>query len=169
MDNSDRIEKMEKIYLLIGTNIGDLAENLKNALEQLNRNNIKILKKSKIYKTKPWGKTDQPDFLNIAVEVESPFTPEELLKKIKEIEKNMKREPAEKWGPRIIDIDILFYGTRQINQPDLVIPHPQFFNRPFAIIPMAEIAPDFIPPFSRKKVKELISGEMNEGITVYCN
>lgn len=160
---------MEKIYLLIGTNIGNLKENLENALEQLNRNNIKILKKSKIYKTKPWGKADQPDFLNIAVEVESPFTPEVLLKKIKEIEKKMKRKTAQKWGPRIIDIDILFYGSRQINQPDLIIPHPQFFNRPFAIIPMAEIAPEFIPPFSQKKIKELISGEMNERVTVYCN
>lgn len=160
---------MEKIYLLIGTNIGNLKENLENAFEQLNSNNIKILKKSRIYKTKPWGKTDQPDFLNIAVEVETPFTPEMLLKKIKEIERKMKRKTLEKWGPRIIDIDILFYGSAQINKPNLIIPHPQFFNRPFAIVPLADIAPDFIPPFSQKKVKELISGEMNEGIEVYHN
>lgn len=160
---------MNKIYLLIGTNIGNLKENLENALDQLNKNNIKIIKKSKIYKTKPWGKTDQPDFLNIAVEVETSFTPEVILKKIKGIEKKMKRKTFEKWGPRIIDIDILFYGSSQINKPDLIIPHPQFFNRPFAIVPLADIAPDFVPPFSQKKVKELISGEMNEGIEVYHN
>ncbi|MGQ9464941.1 MAG: 2-amino-4-hydroxy-6-hydroxymethyldihydropteridine diphosphokinase [bacterium] len=160
---------MKQIYLLIGTNIGNLKENLENALDQLNRNNIKIIKRSKIYKTKPWGKTDQPDFLNIAVEVETSFTPEVLLKKIKEIEKEMKRETVEKWGPRIIDIDILFYGSLQINQSDLIIPHSQFFNRQFAIVPLADIAPDFVPPFSQKKVKELISGEMDEGIEVYYN
>ncbi|MGQ9664487.1 MAG: 2-amino-4-hydroxy-6-hydroxymethyldihydropteridine diphosphokinase [bacterium] len=160
---------MKQIYLLIGTNIGNLKENLENALDQLNRNNIKIIKRSKIYKTKPWGKTDQPDFLNIAVEVETSFTPEVLLKKIKEIEKEMKRETVEKWGPRIIDIDILFYGSSQINQSDLIIPHSQFFNRQFAIVPLADIAPDFVPPFSQKKVKELISGEMDEGIEVYYN
>ena len=160
---------MEKIFLLLGTNTGNLKENLMIALEELTRNNIKILKRSKIYKTKPWGKVNQPDFLNLAVEVDSPFTPEDLLKKIKEIEKNMKRVSTEKWGPRTIDIDILFYGTRQINEPDLVIPHPQFFNRPFAMIPMAEIAPDFIPPLSSRKISELISGEMNEGIEVYCD
>lgn len=140
-----------------------------NAVDELSKNGIKILKKSKIYKTKPWGKKDQPDFLNMAVEAETDFTPEELLQKIKEIEKKLKREKTEKWGPRIIDIDIIFYGNRIVNEPDLKIPHPYFFERNFAIIPMADIAPNFIPPAQNKSIKEMKAGVKNEGIEIYCD
>lgn len=162
------MKEMERVYLLLGTNLGNLKRNLLRALEELKKNNIKVHKKSKFYKTKPWGKTDQPDFLNMAVEAESPFTPEELLKRIKEIEIKMKRVPTERWGPRIIDIDILFYGKRKIKKSGLEIPHPQFFNRPFAIIPLAEIAPNFIPPNSNKKIKELLNEVTDEGVEIYC-
>ncbi|MEO0096429.1 MAG: 2-amino-4-hydroxy-6-hydroxymethyldihydropteridine diphosphokinase [candidate division WOR-3 bacterium] len=160
---------MERVYLLLGTNLGKLKENLMNAVDELSKNGIKILKKSKIYKTKPWGKKDQPDFLNMAVEAETDFTPEELLQKIKEIEKKLKREKTEKWGPRIIDIDIIFYGNRIVNEPDLKIPHPYFFERNFAIIPMADIAPNFIPPAQNKSIKEMKAGVKNEGIEIYCD
>jgi 2-amino-4-hydroxy-6-hydroxymethyldihydropteridine diphosphokinase len=105
----------------------------------------------------------------MAIEVETDLTPDELLQTIKNIEKNLKREKTEKWGPRTIDIDILFYGDRIINKPDLVIPHPYFFERPFALIPMQDIAPDFIPPAYKKSIKELISGASYEGIEIYCD
>ncbi len=162
------MKEMERVYLLLGTNLGDLKRNLLRALEELAKNNIKIIKRSRLYKTRPWGKSDQPDFLNMAVEVESPFSPEELLKIIKGIEGKMERIPTERWGPRIIDIDILFYGRCRIKKPGLEIPHPEFFNRPFALIPMAEIAPDFIPPDSDKRIEELIPEGMDEGVEVYC-
>ncbi len=160
---------MERIYLLLGTNLGKLKENLMNAIEELSKSGIKILKKSKIYKTKPWGKKNQPDFLNMAVEAETNLTPEKLLQTIKEIEKKLKREKTEKWGPRIIDIDILFYGNRIVNEPELKIPHPYFFERNFAIIPMADIAPDFIPPAQNKSIKEVKAGVNSEGIEIYCS
>lgn len=166
---SDKIFKMERIYLLLGTNLGKLKENLMNAIEELSKNGIKILKKSKIYKTKPWGKEDQPDFINMVVEVETGLNPKELLETIKDIERKLKREKTEKWGPRIIDIDILFYGNQIINEPDLTIPHPYFFERPFAIIPMQDIAPDFIPPDYKKSIKEIASGVSYEGIEIYCD
>lgn len=169
MDISDRIEKMERAYLLLGTNLGNLKQNLKNALASLEKNDIKILKISKIYRTKPWGKADQPDFLNMAVEVETSFSPQELLKILKGIEQKLKREKNEKWGPRIIDIDILFYGNRRINESDLIIPHPYFFERNFAIIPMADIAPDFIPPGQNKCIKEVKAGVDSEGLEIYCD
>ncbi|MCX7995647.1 MAG: 2-amino-4-hydroxy-6-hydroxymethyldihydropteridine diphosphokinase [candidate division WOR-3 bacterium] len=160
---------MERAYLLLGTNLGNLKENLRNALELLQRNGLRILKSSRIYKTKPWGKTDQPDFLNMAVEVETSLSPRELLKIVKHIEKEMKRDTEEKWGPRIIDIDILFYENIVINEPDLVIPHPYFFKRNFALIPMAEIAPDFVPPLQNKSIKDLTAGVESEGIEIYCD
>ncbi len=160
---------MERVYLLLGTNVGNLTENIMNAIDELSKNGIKILKKSKIYKTKPWGKTDQPDFLNMAVEVETSFSPQELLKTLKGIEQKLKRKTNEKWGPRIIDIDILFYGNHTINEPNLIIPHPYFFERNFAIIPMADIAPDFIPPAQNKSIKQVKAGVKNEGIEIYCD
>ncbi|MEO0161781.1 MAG: 2-amino-4-hydroxy-6-hydroxymethyldihydropteridine diphosphokinase [candidate division WOR-3 bacterium] len=165
----DKIEEMAKAYLLLGTNLGKLKENLANALKLLKLHQIKILKTSKIYKTKPWGKVDQPDFLNMAVAVETSYPPHELLKMLKEIEKTMKRRDEEKWGPRIIDIDILFYEDQVINDDDLVIPHPYFFERNFAIIPLAEIAPDFIPPARDKTIKELKDEVGSEGIEIYCD
>lgn len=160
---------MEKVYLLLGTNSGSLKENLINTLDELTKIGVKILKKSQIYRTKPWGKTDQPYFLNMAIEVESPFPPEDLLVKLKEVEKRLGRKSTEHWGPRKIDIDILFYGHRKVNNLDLIIPHPYFFQRPFAIIPMADIAPDFIPPGQNKSIKELAVGVDNEGIETYCD
>ncbi|MGB9722040.1 MAG: 2-amino-4-hydroxy-6-hydroxymethyldihydropteridine diphosphokinase [bacterium] len=160
---------MEKVYLLLGTNLGKLRENLMNAINELSKNGIKILRKSKIYKTKPWGKEDQPDFLNMAVEIETDLNPGELLETIKDIERKLKREKTERWGPRIIDIDILFYGNQMIKKPDFIIPHPYFFERPFAIIPMQDIAPDFIPPDYKKSIKELAAGVSYEGIEIYCD
>ncbi len=160
---------MERIYLLLGTNLGVLEDNLKRALEEMAKTGIQVVKKSKIYKTKPWGKEDQPDFLNMAVEIETRLSARELLAKIKSIEKKMQRERKERWGPRIIDIDILFYGNQMINKPELTIPHPYFFERPFAIIPMQDIAPDFIPPDYKKSIKELASGVSYEGIEIYCD
>ena len=159
---------MEKILLLMGTNLGDLETNLMTALEELVNNGIKIVKKSRIYRTKPWGRVNQPDFLNMGLEIVCDHEPLELIRVLKQIEVKMGRKPGGiRWGPRIIDIDIVFYGTQIVKTRDLTIPHASFFERAFAIKVLAEIAPDFVPPCSDKKLKDYLSGVEHEGSEIY--
>lgn len=159
---------MEKVFLLLGTNVGDLEENLKRAIAAISSENIRITKKSKIYRTKPWGVSDQPDYLNLALEAESDLTAGQMLEILKDIERKMgRRETPERWQPRVIDIDILFWGDQVVETPDLEIPHREFFNRPFAVKILAEIAPDFAPPRSKRTLQELSIGESDEGIEIY--
>lgn len=153
----------------MGTNVGALKDNLFRALDELTQSKIKITKKSKIYQTKPWGNVKQSDFLNIVLEVQCNYSPMELLRVLKNIEVKMGRREESRWGPRIIDLDILFYGNRIVNQNNLVIPHKEFYNRPFAIIPLAEISPNFIPPSTKKRIKNLALGVKSEGIEIYRN
>ncbi len=161
---------MEQIFLLLGTNQGQLKANLERALQELEKKKIRIVKKSKIYKTKPWGNPYQPTFLNMAVEVSCDYSPLALLKMLKSIETKLGRmKTSQRWGPRIIDIDVLFYGDRIVSTKDLVIPHKEFDQRPFAIKLLAEIAPDFTPPHSTKSMKEYALGADDEGIQVYCD
>jgi 2-amino-4-hydroxy-6-hydroxymethyldihydropteridine diphosphokinase len=161
---------MEKSYLLLGTNIGDLEENLRRAIKSIAARNIRITKTSKTYRTKPWGVTNQPDYLNVALEVETGLSASELLTVLKSIEESMGRKRgAERWQPRLIDIDIIFWGDHVVEDDDLSIPHREFFNRPFAIKILSEIAPDFIPPGSRKTLQEISIGTNNEGIAIHCD
>ena len=159
--------KMEKIFLLLGTNCGERARNLHAAQAEIRRNQIKIVKKSSVYETLPWGKKDQPDFLNMALQVKCAYPPAELLKVLKRIEKKMGREKGVKWGPRLIDIDILFYDQRIVKTRNLSIPHLYFEQRPFAIVPMAEISPNFADPRSARKMKDYLTEIDHEGIAVY--
>lgn len=152
----------------MGTNLGDLEINLMTALEELVNNGIKIVKKSRIYRTKPWGQVDQADFLNLGLEIVCDHEPLELMRVLKRIEAKMGRKQGGiRWGPRIIDIDIVFYGTQIVKTRDLTIPHASFFERPFAIKILAEIAPDFVPPRSDKKLKDCLSGVEHEGSEIY--
>ncbi len=161
---------MEKIFLLIGTNVGDLKSNLIKAQKHLEKHNIKIIKKSKIYKTKPWGNGNQPDFLNMALEIVCNYKPIGLLHILKKIESSMGRKKTERrWGPRIIDIDILFYGRQIIKRKDLIIPHREFYNRRFAVKILADIAFDFVPPQSDKQIKDYLEGVADEGFEIYCD
>jgi 2-amino-4-hydroxy-6-hydroxymethyldihydropteridine diphosphokinase len=159
--------KMEKIFLLLGSNQGKRIRNLRAAQAEIRRNQIKIVKKSSVYKTAPWGKKDQPDFLNMALQVNCTHPPVELLRILKRIEKKMGREKGCKWGPRLIDIDILFYSARIVKTRDLSIPHPFFEQRPFAIVPMAEISPNFADPRSARKMKDYLTEIDHEGIAIY--
>lgn len=159
---------MERIYLLLGTNVGNLEENLKRALRLIEARGIKILKKSKIYKTAPWGLSQQPDFLNLALEVASDLTPVSLLRTLKEIETQMGRTGSGgRWLPRVIDIDILFMDGLVIDRADLQIPHREFFSRPFAIKILSDIAPDFQPPGRVQRIIDLMEGAADEGIEIY--
>jgi 2-amino-4-hydroxy-6-hydroxymethyldihydropteridine diphosphokinase len=148
---------MACVYLLVGTNQGALRTNIEKALESLQNNGITVMKKSRMSSTKPWGNTEQPDFLNVAVEVETDYDPVRLLSIIKSVEGQLGRKRDDvRWGPRIIDIDILFYEDRVITTKDLTVPHREFLNRPFAIQLMADIAPGFIHPCTQRPVRDYL-------------
>ncbi|OGC38992.1 2-amino-4-hydroxy-6-hydroxymethyldihydropteridine diphosphokinase [candidate division WOR-3 bacterium RBG_13_43_14] len=143
---------MASVMLLLGSNQGDMKGNLYRACQILEHHSIHINRQTKIYKTKPVGKVDQPDFLNQGLYVDTDLTPQQLLAVIKNIELAMGRDmKSRRWGSRLIDIDILFYERMKIKEPNLQIPHPEFFKRPFAQIIAAELIPDFKPPGKKKR------------------
>jgi 2-amino-4-hydroxy-6-hydroxymethyldihydropteridine diphosphokinase len=145
-----------RIFLLLGTNLGDRRTNLKKALEEIERSVGAVLMMSSIYQTAAWGKLDQPDFYNQVVEVKTSLSGVELLETILSIESKLGRERKEKWGERLIDIDVLLMGDYIIQTERLVIPHPQLANRKFTLIPFAEIAPNVIHPVLQKRIEELL-------------
>jgi len=146
----------EPIFILLGSNMGDRQANLINARQEISRSTGKIITTSAVYKTAPWGNTHQPDFFNQVIEINSTLTPEELLEGILDIEKRLGRKREVKWGPRIIDIDILLWGARSIKTPNLTIPHPELPNRRFTLLPLTEIAPHFIHPLEHKTMLLLL-------------
>ena len=133
---------MNFVYLSLGANIGEPKAQLKQALILLEEHNdIIITKKSKIITTKAWGKTDQNNFLNMVVEIKTSIYPERLLEICLKVEKSMGRERNEKWGPRLIDIDIIAYEKIEVKTKNLTLPHPHAFERDFVLNPLREIAP----------------------------
>jgi len=147
---------MVKLYLLLGSNVGNRQKNLLTALKHIDERIGKVGKKSKIYQTEPWGERDQEDFLNQALELETKLKPKKVLEKIAEIESLMEREETYKWGPREIDIDILFYGEEMVSEMDLTIPHPFLHERRFTLIPLSEIAPDLYHPIMGATILDLL-------------
>lgn len=130
-------------YLSLGSNMGDRAEQLETALAAINRiPATHVVSKSPIYETKAWGKTDQPDYLNMVAEITTQLEPQQLLRHLKDIETRQGRIEGEKWGPRPVDIDILLFGNRQLRTASLVIPHLHMWERAFVLRPLADIAPD---------------------------
>lgn len=131
---------MNKAYLGLGTNMGDRENYLKSAINLLNDNeNIIVTNKSKIYETKAWGYTKQDDFLNICIEIKTSLNEYELLKICQEIELKLNRERIIRWGPRTIDIDILFFNDITLDDEKLYIPHPRISERAFVLIPLMDI------------------------------
>ena len=128
----------------IGSNLGDARCNVSEAIDRLGKAG-RILRRSGYYLTAPWGITDQPHFINVAVQVETELPPRELLHLVLDIESEMGRATSFHWGPRLIDIDILVYGDLKIDEPDLHIPHPFMYERAFVLVPLAEIDERFIP------------------------
>jgi 2-amino-4-hydroxy-6-hydroxymethyldihydropteridine diphosphokinase len=150
-------------YLALGTNLGNRQANLKIAKDRLSAG-IEIVKESSIYETAPWGFTDQPQFLNQVIQVRTEFNPFILLWQLKIIERKMGRIKTFRNGPRLIDLDILFYEKRVIRKFYLQIPHPRLHERAFVLIPLAEIAPELIHPVLGLSVQELLSRINSEGV-----
>lgn len=146
----------EPIFILLGSNVGDCQANLLNARQEISRGIGKIITTSSVYKTAPWGNTHQPDFYNQVIGINSTLSPDELLEGIQKIEKRLGRKREVKWGPRIIDIDILLWGARTMKTPRLTIPHPELPHRRFALLPLTEIAPEFLHPGEKKTSRELL-------------
>ncbi len=150
------VQSINKAYLLTGGNIGNRADYLQDAAKNISQSCGKIIKESSIYETAAWGKTNQADFFNQAILIETTFTANELIKKILLVEEKLGRARNEKYGARTIDIDILFFNSEIINEPKLIIPHPEMQNRRFALTPMNEIAPEFIHPVLHKNINTLL-------------
>ena len=143
-------------FLSLGSNRGDRKLHLKTALAKLNAlEKTEIISVSNLYSTAAWGKEDQPDFLNMAVGIKTFFQPEILMKKIIRIEEEMGRVRMEKWGPRIIDIDILMFGNEKINSETITLPHPEMHKRKFVLVPMKDIAAEIIHPVYNKSIDRL--------------
>ncbi len=147
---------MTEVYLLLGSNEGMPAENLATARLLVEERAGAIVKLSSIYETEAWGVKEQQNFLNQAIQIQTNLSPSKLLTALKNIEKEMGRKETTKWGPRVIDVDILFYANQSIDLPDLKIPHPYIQERRFTLVPMAEIAQDFIHPTIKKTMIELL-------------
>lgn len=148
--------KWHTVYLSLGTNMGDKKKNLLEAIEKIGKlENTKVTSQSTILETEPFGYTEQDMFLNACIEIKTLFTPQELLEKLLNIELEMGRVRTIKWGPRIIDIDILFFDDEIIQDKNLAVPHPWISERMFVLEPLCEIAPNLIHPLERKPVATL--------------
>lgn len=142
------------VYLALGTNLGDRLANLKQAIASLSPQ-LDVKTKSQVYETPPWGYEDQPKFLNQVIKAKTYLEPESLLKHLKRLEAALGRKTSFPNGPRLIDLDILFYDDLIVNQPSLVIPHPRVHERGFVLLPLMDIAPDLVHPGNKKTVREM--------------
>ena len=151
------------VYLALGSNLGNRAANLKEALASLSPQ-MEVKAKSKVYETPPWGHAEQDKFFNQVVMVKTYLEPELLLKHLKRLEVALGRKASFQNGPRLIDIDILFYDDLVLESTALVIPHPHVHERGFVLLPMLDIAPELVHPVRQKSVRDMLAGCDLQGI-----
>lgn len=146
--------KLNEVYLALGSNVGDKTKNLSDAIDLIGKN-VQLLKTSRIYPSKPMGYKEQDIFLNMVVFGKTDMDLLSLFNFVKEIEKKIGRVDRFRWGPREIDIDILFYNDEIYNSDILVVPHPRLHERDFVLYPLMDINPDFVHPVFKEKIKDL--------------
>lgn len=145
------------IYLLLGSNLGGRLQNIQNAEAHLIKRGIIIKQSSSFFESAPWGNEDQPAFINQVLEVQTDLSPQKLLKTALDIEREMGRErDGVLWGPRTIDMDLLFYNQEIIDERGLTLPHPEIQHRRFTLEPFCEISPDFHHPVLQQSMKEIL-------------
>lgn len=151
------------VFISLGSNLGDRRENLRAAVAALPPA-VRVTAQSPVYQTAPWGYADQPDFLNQVVEGETELSPRELLVHLKSLESRLGREKTFRYGPRQIDLDILFYADFIVEESDLQIPHPRLHERAFVLVPLADLAPDWVHPRLGLEVQALLAGVDVRGV-----
>ena len=158
--------ELTPVYLSLGSNLGDRKSYLESVQSSLPPD-VVVRQSSAIYETEPWGFSCQPDFLNQVLLVETHLTARELLNYVKDLEAEIGREPSFRFGPRLVDIDIIFYGDQVIQEPGLEIPHPRFQDRAFVLVPLAEISPDLLIPGTDITVSDLLGKADISGVHPY--
>ena len=157
---------MSRVYLASGSNLGDRLDNLHRAVKAM-PSTVNPVAFSTVYETPPWGYLDQPAFLNQVVRAETDLEPLALLRFLKHLERKLGRKPGVRYGPRLIDLDILLYEDLVFDDPKLVIPHPRLAERAFVLVPLTEIAPDLRHPLLGLTMRELLAGVDASGIKPY--
>jgi 2-amino-4-hydroxy-6-hydroxymethyldihydropteridine diphosphokinase len=147
---------MNTAYIAFGSNIGESFLTIDKALKLMEERGMKITRKSEIYETKPYGYTEQPNFINGAVEIVTNLSCSEVLHILLDIETELGRVREFRWGPRVIDLDIIFFNHEIHNEPDLIVPHPDLQNRDFVLKPLSDLCPDYIHPKLHKSVREML-------------
>jgi 2-amino-4-hydroxy-6-hydroxymethyldihydropteridine diphosphokinase len=156
---------MNRAILSLGSNMGDRHHHLERAIRELDKHNCRILKHSSVYETAAWGNEKQGNYYNEVLEIETKLSAQQLMQLILQIEQSMGRVRKEKWEPRIIDIDILFFNDEIIHSANLSIPHPHLQERRFVLIPLNEILPELIHPILKKTISVLLN-ELNDSLEV---
>lgn len=152
-----------KAYISLGSNMGDKRANIEKALALLQKiRGIQLLRVAPLYRTAPVGYKNQDWFINTVAEIETTLSPRDLLAACLDIENRLGRVRTVRWGPRVIDLDLLLYGEKVIHEPDLTVPHPRMHERAFVMIPFADLASDLVVP-GRGRVGELLAGLNREG------
>lgn len=153
---------MKLVYIALGSNLGDRAENLRLAREQIEAPDLRVLRASSIYETSPRDVEDQPWFLNQVIECETDLFPRQLLARLQKIERAMGRKRTIAKGPREIDLDILLFGNAVVKAPELEVPHPRMTERRFVLEPLAELVPDKRHPGTRRTMREMLAKVANQ-------